>query len=208
MSYRLSWAIARSPGERSLAWAELASFFRCGLPRPLNGQNTTSESPTYPLSPRPISPAALVRSATFQTRAAQVSCTEPGSDQEVHSGSHQPQWLDAFHRHHAVVEDRVRCDKAMGLSNLPSASWKVNRSWVLAVNITHDLDAWLRLLTLHDVEGLQVVAPMTMRYRLYHLPGKLTRHARYRVLAIQRTWPWAQAFTTCWQRLTALPTLT
>lgn len=122
-------------------------------------------------------------------------------------GSHQPQWLDALHRHHAVVEDRVRCDKAMGLSNLPSQSWTVNRSWVLAANIAHDLDAWLRLLTLHDDEELVVAEPMTMRYRLYHLPAKLTRHARYRVLAIERTWPWAQAFTTCWRRLGALPEL-
>jgi len=43
-------------------------------------------------------------------------------------GSHQGQWLDAPHRHHAVVEDRVRCDKAMGLANLPSQSWTVNRA--------------------------------------------------------------------------------
>lgn len=120
-------------------------------------------------------------------------------------GSHQPQWLDALHRHHAVVEDRVRCDKAMGLSNLPSASWEVNRSWVLAANIAHDLDAWLRLLTLHDDEELQVAEPNTMRYRLYHLPGRLTRHARYRVLAIERTWPWARAFTACWHRIAELP---
>lgn len=101
----------------------------------------------------------------------------------------------------------MRCDKAMGLSNLPSQSWTVNRTWVLAANIAHDLDAWLRLLTLHDDEELAVAEPSTMRYRLYHLPAKLTRHARYRVLAIERTWPWAQAFTTCWRRLEALPQL-
>jgi hypothetical protein len=46
MSQFLSWAIARSLGLRSLAWAELAFFIHCGLPRPLNGQNITSESPT------------------------------------------------------------------------------------------------------------------------------------------------------------------
>ncbi|MFD8525373.1 IS1380 family transposase, partial [Streptomyces capillispiralis] len=33
-------------------------------------------------------------------------------------GSHQIQWLDALHRHHAVVEDRVRTNKTMGLHNL------------------------------------------------------------------------------------------
>lgn len=122
-------------------------------------------------------------------------------------GSHQAQWLDAVHRQHAVVEDRVRCDKAMGLDNLPSQSWTINRAWVLAANLAHDLDVWLRLLTLHDDEELKVAEPLAMRYRLYHLPGKLARHARYRVLAIERTWPWAQTFTTCWDRLGALPEL-
>jgi Transposase DDE domain group 1 len=34
-------------------------------------------------------------------------------------GSHQPQCLDALHRSHATVEDRVRTDKTMGLRNLP-----------------------------------------------------------------------------------------
>ncbi|WTB19979.1 transposase (plasmid) [Streptomyces sp. NBC_00829] len=50
--------------------------------------------------------------------------------------------------------------------------------------------------------------PDTMRFRLYHLPARLTDHARRRWLRIERTWPWATAFTTCWQRLTALPAVT
>ncbi|MFD5463055.1 hypothetical protein ACFWIQ_09545 [Kitasatospora sp. NPDC127059] len=57
-------------------------------------------------------------------------------------GSHQPQWLDAVAREHAVVEDGVRADKAMGLRNLPSKSWEVNRGWMLAANLGHDLDCW------------------------------------------------------------------
>ena len=36
---------------------------------------------------------------------------------------------------HAVVEDRVRTNKAIGLRNLPSKTWAVNRGWVLAANI-------------------------------------------------------------------------
>src|SRR5882757_10069158 len=61
-------------------------------------------------------------------------------------GSHHPQWLDALHRSHATVEDRVRTNKAMGLRNLPSKAWTVNRGWVLAANLAADLDAWTRLL--------------------------------------------------------------
>ncbi|WP_181442511.1 LamG-like jellyroll fold domain-containing protein, partial [Streptomyces tateyamensis] len=89
------------------------------------------------------------------------------------AGSHQPQWLDAVAREHAVVEDRVRADKAMGLRNLPSKSWEVNRGWMLAANLGHDLDCWVRLLALHDQSDLEQAEPDTMRYRLYHLPARL-----------------------------------
>ncbi|MFF0067226.1 hypothetical protein ACFYRC_38180 [Streptomyces sp. NPDC005279] len=62
------------------------------------------------------------------------------------AGSHQPQWLDVLAREHAVVEDKVRADKAMGLRNLSSQYWEVNRGWMLAANLGHDLDCWVRLL--------------------------------------------------------------
>ncbi|MER5916793.1 hypothetical protein ABT124_42120 [Streptomyces sp. NPDC001982] len=71
-----------------------------------------------------------------------------------------------------------------------------------------DLDAWVRLLALHDIEGLADAEPETMRFRLYHLPVRLADHARRRWLRIDAPWPWAGAFTTCWQRLTALPSVT
>ncbi|MFJ9544339.1 transposase [Streptomyces sp. NPDC101225] len=124
------------------------------------------------------------------------------------AGSGHSQFLDVLHRSHAGVEDLVRTNKAMGLDNLPSASWEVNRGWMLAANLAGDLDAWVRLLALHDIEGLADAEPDTMRFRLYHLPARLADHARHRWLRIDATWPWAQAFTTCWQRLTALPAAT
>lgn len=123
-------------------------------------------------------------------------------------GSHQPQWIDALHRSHAGVEDRVRTSKAMGLRNLPSKSWTVNRGWILAANIAADLTAWMRLLGLHDQSDLAHAEPDTLRYRLLHLPAKLATHARRRILSIPDTWPWAEAFTLCWQRLSLLPLTT
>jgi hypothetical protein len=122
-------------------------------------------------------------------------------------GSHHPQFIDVLPREHAVVEDRVRTNKAMGLRNLPSKTWQVNKGWVLAANIAADLDAWCRLLGLYDREDLKDAEPDTLRYRLWSLPARLVRHARKRVLKISATWPWKEAFTTCWQRLCALPPL-
>jgi hypothetical protein len=120
-------------------------------------------------------------------------------------GSHHAQFIDVLHREHAVVEDRVRTNKAMGLRNLPSKTWVVNCGWVLAANIAADLSAWCRLLGLHDQEDLKDAEPDTLRYRLWHLPARFVRHARARVLKISRTWPWKDAFLACWQRLCALP---
>ncbi|MFJ8604426.1 transposase [Streptomyces shenzhenensis] len=123
-------------------------------------------------------------------------------------GSGHAQFLDVLHRSHAGVEGQVRTNKAMGLNNLPSQSWEVNRGWMLAANLAADLDASVRLLALHDIDGLADAEPDTMRFRLYHLPARLADHARRRWLRIQTTWPWATALTTCWQRLTALLAIT
>jgi len=120
-------------------------------------------------------------------------------------GSHHAQFTDVLHRSHATVEDRVRTNKAMGLRNLPSKTWRVNCGWVAATNIAADLSAWCRLLGLYDCEDLKDAEPDTLRYRLWALPARLVRHARARVLKISRTWPWREAFLTCWQRLCALP---
>jgi hypothetical protein len=137
----------------------------------------------------------------------QIVATNIGRIHDV-PGSHQPQWLDALHRAHAGVEDQVRHGKAMGLRNLPSKAWTVNRGWVLAANIAADLTCWLQLLGLHDQADLAHAEPDTLRYRLLHLPAKLATHARRRVLSVPDTWPWADAFLTCWQHLSRLPLTT
>ena len=65
-----------------------------------------------------------------------ITCTNiPGSGISGVPGSHHPQYVDVLHRQHAVVETGgVRAAKAMGLRNLPSKSWQVNKAWVIAAN--------------------------------------------------------------------------
>jgi hypothetical protein len=121
-------------------------------------------------------------------------------------GSHHPQYIDVVHREHAVVETGgVRTAKALGLRNLPSKTWQVNAGWVIAANIAADLAAWTRLLGHYDDADLRKADPDTLRYRIWHIPARLARHARERVLKISPDWPWKEAFLTCWQRLCALP---
>jgi Transposase DDE domain group 1 len=108
-------------------------------------------------------------------------------------GSHHAQFIDVLHREHAVVEDQVRTNKAMGLRNLPSKAWVVNCGWVLAASIAADLSAWCRLPGLFDCDDLKDAEPDTLRYRLLSPPARLVRHARAPVLKISRTWPWKEA---------------
>jgi hypothetical protein len=136
-----------------------------------------------------------------------ITCTSiPDSGIAGVPGSHHAQYIDVLHRDHATVETAgVRTAKVMGLRNLPSKTWQVNAGWVLAANIAADLAAWTRLLGHSDDEELATADPDTLRYRIWHLPARLARHARQRVLAISADWPWAQEFLACWQRLRALP---
>ena len=114
------------------------------------------------------------------------------------------QFLDVLGRHHAVVEDRVREAKACGLRGLPSQSWAVNASWILAANIAADLDTWLQLLGLREEPGLADAEITTMRHRLYAIPARIAHHARRRTLRLASDWPWAIAFTQCWKRIGAI----
>jgi hypothetical protein len=120
------------------------------------------------------------------------------------AGTGTTQFLDVLHRHHAVVEDRVRTGKACGLRLLPSQSWTVNESWMLAANLAADLDTWLRLLGLRDQPSLAGAEIHTMRHRLYAIPAKVVRHARRRTLRLAASWPWATAFVLCWKRIGAI----
>jgi hypothetical protein len=121
-------------------------------------------------------------------------------------GSHHPQYIDVLHRDHATVETAgVRTAKATGLRNLPSKTWQVTAGWVLAANIAAELAAWTRLLGHCDDAELANADPDTLRYRVWHLPARLARHARQRTLAISPGWPRKDAFLACWQRLCALP---
>lgn len=123
-------------------------------------------------------------------------------------GSHHIQWLDAAARQHAVVQDRVKDSKSLGIRNLPSFFWQINCSWMLAANLAQDLLCWTGLLGLDEQDEQDELAgaePDTVRVKLLTVPARLTSHARRRILHIPATWRWKRSFTTCWNRLAALP---
>ena len=56
--------------------------------------------------------------------------------------------LDARHRAHARVEDRIRCAKDTGLDHFPSRSFAINQAWLTVVMLAVDLIAWTQHLLL------------------------------------------------------------
>ena len=111
--------------------------------------------------------------------------------------------LDARHRAHARVEDRIRCAKDTGLDHFPSRSFAINQAWLSIVMLAVDLIAWTQHLLLHG--ELAKAEPKTLRYRLLHVAARLTRGQRRLWLRIQRSWPWARDLAAAFTRLNALP---
>lgn len=112
-------------------------------------------------------------------------------------------FLEARHRAHARVEDRIRHAKDSGLGRFPSRDFAINTAWLTAVAIAADLVAWLRLLALNG--PLAKAEPKALRYRLLHVPARLTRSARRRHLRIPQTWPWATDLVAIFARIAAIP---
>lgn len=111
--------------------------------------------------------------------------------------------LEMLHRQHAQVEDRVKTLKATGASHLPFAAFAANAAWLELALTSHDLLVWTQQLTLDGEHA--ICEPKRLRYRILHVAGQLTRHARRTTLHLPADWPWAAAITRAFKRLDALP---
>lgn len=78
-------------------------------------------------------------------------------------------FLEARHRSHARVEDRIRAAKDLGLRNLPFCDFAANAAWVEVVLMAQDLLAWTRRLCLPG--ELAKAEPKRLRYALWHTAG-------------------------------------
>ena len=111
-------------------------------------------------------------------------------------------FLEARHRAHARVEDRIRVAKDSGLGRFPSREYGINTAWLTLVTIAADLLAWLRLLALPDT--LKACEPKALRYRFLHIPARITRGARRRHLRLPQSWPWVTDAVTTFTKVMAI----
>jgi len=121
------------------------------------------------------------------------------------TGAGQLAFLDARHRAHARVEDRIRTGKDTGLGRFPSRTFAINAAWLTAVMLAVDLICWAQTILLHDHPTLARAEPKTLRYRLLHVAARLVRGGRQFRLRLDRHWPWAQQLAAAFARCAALP---
>jgi hypothetical protein len=115
-------------------------------------------------------------------------------------------FLEARHRAHARVEDRIRVAKDTGLNRFPSREYAINQAWLTVVAVAADLLAWLRLIALPD--ALKACEPKALRYRFLHVPARLTKGGRRRHLRLPETWPWVKDAVATFTTVMAIPMLT
>jgi hypothetical protein len=113
-----------------------------------------------------------------------------------------PVAVELAHRRHAQVENRIRNLKDCGLTHMPFASFAANAAWLELILTAADLLAWCAQICLHG--DLARAEPATLRYRLLHTAGRITRTARRVNLALPEHWPWARDLHRAYQHLEAL----
>jgi hypothetical protein len=111
-------------------------------------------------------------------------------------------FLEARHRGHARVEDRIRVAKDTGLGRFPSREFTINQAWIQIAAIAADLTCWLQLIALDG--DLATAEPKTLRFRMLHVPARLTRGSRQRRLRIPTHWPWASQIAAAFATILAI----
>ena len=111
-----------------------------------------------------------------------------------------PTEIEAWHRHRAQIEDRLR-DAKLGyaLRHLPSGDPRVNQVWMWATFLALNLTVMLQALV---APNLPRAHAKRLRRELIRIPGRITTHARRRILHLGRD---AGDIIAALSRLAALP---
>jgi len=113
--------------------------------------------------------------------------------------------LEQLHRCRAAIEDSIRCGKASGLRNMPFHGYLKNEAWLELVLMGCDLVAWTRMLLLSGTR-MAKAEPKSLRYRLFHVAGRVLVGSGQLRIRLQRDWRWGRVIAAAFTRLRALPT--
>ena len=104
--------------------------------------------------------------------------------------------LDAFHRHHAVVELAIDdLKEGAGMEHCPSGNFSANAAWLCCAVLAHNLMRWTAALGGLVEEHERFVVARTLRTRYFAVPGRLVNRSGRPTLRMPERWPWALRFT-------------
>lgn len=110
--------------------------------------------------------------------------------------------IEADHRRHAVVEQRIAELKSAGLAHLPSGNFMANAAWLALTVMAHNLGRAVGRLA---GPGLEKAAASTLQRRIFTVPGRLVHSGRRRHLRLPASWPWAHAIEQALSTIQAIP---
>jgi hypothetical protein len=113
-----------------------------------------------------------------------------------------PVSLDVTMRAHAHVENHIERLKDSGLCRFPFSELEANRTWMTLVLLAADLVRWFQLLCLDG--PWKTARPKTLRWGIFHAPGRLISSARQQILRIADGWPFAAAICGAYRHIEAL----
>jgi hypothetical protein len=103
--------------------------------------------------------------------------------------------LELRHRRRARCEDRIRCAKDTGLTNLPLHDFAQNQIWCAIVALACELTAWMQALALTGHPGHEAARrwePKRLRLRLFSIPARAARTGRRRLLHLAASAPFTE----------------
>jgi Transposase DDE domain group 1 len=111
--------------------------------------------------------------------------------------------LELRHRRRARAEDRIRCAKDTGLTNLPLHDFAQNQIWCALVALAGDLTAWMQTLALTG-HAARRWEPKRLRLRLLTIAGRLATTGRRAWLHLAQPAPFTGLALDGLRRLDAL----
>ncbi len=110
--------------------------------------------------------------------------------------------IEADHRRHAVVEQRIAELKSAGLAHLPSGKFMANAAWLALAVMAHNI---ARALGRFAGPDLEKATASTLQQRVFTVPGRLVHSGRRRHLRLPASWPWAPAIAQALTAIQAIP---
>lgn len=96
-------------------------------------------------------------------------------------------FLEARHRAHARVEDRVKAIKHTGMGRFPSREFDINQTWLQLALTAADLIAWTQTTLLNG--ALAKAEIKQLRYQLLHTAARFVHGQRKTRIKIDTNWP-------------------